>query len=178
MTENEKDCWEKITKQQKLIGDWMKDVENEFIRTHEGENQSSQLRCELIKKRCEFNVQVLSSSYDLGGLLEYNKWSNKIPFINFPNNWSVRFVPPFAGAFVRFHVKDENDNAVSVYLDCHDILGSLNLITIDEPVPYWEIYPYEEDIQRVKMENVEELIAEIRHAFEYLKKNPICESEA
>lgn len=123
-----------------------------------------------IKDRCAFNVKVLSASCDLGNLLEYNKWANQIPFINFPLEWSIRFVPPFHGALVRFHIKDKNDNALSVYLDCLDILGSLNFINIDDPQPYWEIYPYEGFIERVKMENVEELIGAIRHAFEYLEK--------
>ena len=64
-----------------------------------------------------------------------------------------KIIPPFAGAIVRFMI-DKGDKHVSVYLDCYDNLGCFGS-------PYWEIYPYEEDVYRTSMENVDDLMLRI-----------------
>ena len=121
-----------------------------------------------IREKCEFNVEVVVQCARIGYLLEWDKWSGRIPFIKFDQEWSVRIIPPSHGAMVRFHVNNQADCRVSVYLDCHDILGSLGFILQDDPKPYWEIYPYEgEDIHRVAMDDVEGLLEAIRHSFKY-----------
>ena len=97
-------------------------------------------------------------------MLEYGE---KIPFINFPSDWSVRLLPPFAGAVVRFCVK-KGDNEVSVFLDCEQKLG---LYGEDGKDPYWEIYPYIDsgDVIRCDMDDVDKLIELINESlnFEY-----------
>lgn len=113
-------------------------------------------------------IAAMDGSVDLGKILEWDKYRNEIPFINFPSNWKVRIVPPFLAAMIRFHVKEETeekeDAFVSVYLDCHDILGIYGN-------PYWEVYPYHGDIARCDMNAVEELLENITEALDGLKNN-------
>lgn len=87
---------------------------------------------------------------------EWREWVNKIPSIRFPMEWKVKVIPPFAGAMARFLVESEG-KTISVYLDCHGALGAVD-------TPYWEIHPYEDDVYRCGMEEVEELITAIHHA--------------
>lgn len=92
-------------------------------------------------------------SYKLGELFEWDKWREEIPFINFPERFEVKIIPPFAGAVARFQIRDKEyrDTWVSVYLDCYDALGYYG-------EPYWEIYPYNEDVYRCRMNDIDELI--------------------
>ena len=84
----------------------------------------------------------------------YKEWFLEVPFIKFPGHWEVRIVPPFSGALCRFHVKN-GDDTISVYLDVDDTLGFVG-------EPYWEIYPYGDDVRRVLMNKTEQLISEIQ----------------
>lgn len=82
------------------------------------------------------------------------KWNDKIPYIKIPDNLKIRIIPPFAGAVIRFIVcaaEDEEVNA-SVYLDCYGALGSYG------GEPYWEVYPYGEDVFRCSMEDTKSLV--------------------
>jgi len=74
--------------------------------------------------------------YDVEKTFEWEKWAKEIPFINWPSNWSIKAIPPFCGAVIRYRIVDnENpENSVSVYLDCYDALGCVGS-------PYWEVYP-------------------------------------
>ena len=87
----------------------------------------------------------------------YHEWMDKVPYLKFPGHWEVRLCPPFGGALVRFAVKNETDEGgfISVYLDVDDSLGCMN-------EPYWEIYPYAEDILRVYMNDTDQLIKRIQ----------------
>ncbi len=78
------------------------------------------------------------------------EWIKKIPHLQFKENWKIKILPPFSYAMVRFRV-DKDNNYVSVYLDCYDRLGYFG-------EPYWEVYPYKDDIYRVKMNNTDELM--------------------
>lgn len=61
-------------------------------------------------------------------------WISKIPPLQFPKDWVINMVPPFAGALVRFGVSLEGTSEyVSVYLDVYSILGATE-------APYWEVY--------------------------------------
>lgn len=93
-------------------------------------------------------------SFMLGEVFYWEKWRKEIPFIRFDADWDVRIIPPFNGAIVRFYVK-KGERSVSVYLDCYDTLGYMQK-------PYWEIYPFEDDVHRVEMDNVQELTEKIR----------------
>lgn len=87
---------------------------------------------------------------------EWRKWMTEIPAIQFPSEWGVKIIPPFAGAIARFWV-DLGEAHVSVYLDCYDNLGVVG-------EPYWEIYPYDDDTYRVLMADVDELVQRIQES--------------
>lgn len=88
---------------------------------------------------------------------EWNKWSDEIPSINFPSEFSVQIIPPSTGAIVRFVVTCDTAR-VSVYLDCYD-----NLATFGEP--YWEMYPYMDgDVARFRMADVDELMVNVKES--------------
>jgi len=99
-------------------------------------------------------MKSMTKNLDCAREYEWDKWRGEIPAIKFKSEWEVKVIPPFAGAIVRFVV-----NGVSVYLDCYDILGCFG-------EPYWEIYPYEGDTYRCKMNNVDELLEAIQHSID------------
>ena len=86
---------------------------------------------------------------------EWNKWTDEIPFLEFPAGWMVQPTPPFAGAVARFRVRDKHGGEVSVYLDCFDRLGIFG-------EPYWELYPHDDDVYRCAMANTNELLSVIQ----------------
>lgn len=123
----------------------------------------------LVQSQCKFSVNVLKCCGCLEEILEWNKWAPKIPYIRFDPDWEISIQPPFSGAMIRFLVRDSKGNSLSVYLDCHNVLGSkVFSLESDDVHPYWEIYPYEEDVCRVHMHDVDLLLQEIRHALKYL----------
>lgn len=70
-----------------------------------------------------------------------------IPALKFNPNWSVKIIPPFRGAVVRFFIDDDSGAHASVYLDTASILGCSDEI-------YWEIYPDEfGETARFRMED-------------------------
>ena len=98
---------------------------------------------EKIKKRIEVEEDF-----------EYMKWVNEIPALNFKKEWSVKIVPPFSGAVVRFQVETEKD-FLSIYLDCYNELGFMN-------APYWEIYSrVTEDTYRFNINDTKGLLRKI-----------------
>lgn len=101
----------------------------------------------------------MMASLGLEELVGWRFWMDKIPFIKFPSEWKVKITPPFAGAMIRFKVEKEDvDFEVSVYLDCYDILGYYGS-------PYWEVYPYYGDTQRISMDDVDGLLKSIEECF-------------
>lgn len=99
------------------------------------------------------NYEDYKKIYEVEGIMEYRKWVVEIPFIKFPSDWEVQVIPPFGGAVARFSVK-KGDKQVSIYLDCYDKLGIYG-------EPYWEIYPYEDDVFRCAMKDTESLLKAI-----------------
>ena len=92
--------------------------------------------------------------YKASNIIDSHKWVKEIPYIKFPTDWDVKIIPNFGGSVVRFIVKKE-DLTVSVYLDCYENLGYYG-------EPYWEIYPYYDDVFRCPMKDVESLIKAIK----------------
>ena len=87
---------------------------------------------------------------------DWMRWAQEIPPVHFDSSWDVKVIPPFGGAMARFWIS-KGANHVSVYLDVFDRLGSYG-------EPYWEIYPYQDDVCRIPMADVAELeekIAEV-----------------
>ena len=93
-------------------------------------------------------------SAELGIQDDWRKWIDEIPFINFPQDWQIKITPPIFGAIVRFRVNTPKASDISVYLDCYDRLGFFG-------EPYWEVYPYKDDIFRCKMNDIESLLKAI-----------------
>lgn len=97
--------------------------------------------------------------YEYERIMEHDKWNKEIPFIELPEGYKIKVIPPFAGAIVRFLVKKQ-DVSVSVYLDCYDNLGCMNK-------PYWEIYPASNhDTFRCYIHETDDLIAAIVESIE------------
>jgi len=90
--------------------------------------------------------------------MEVDKWINEIPFIKFPSDWEIKVIPPFAGAVIRFMVK-KGDAYVSVYLDCYDFLGCCGQ-------PYWEVYPYNNDVYRCALNETDKLLQAIQESID------------
>jgi hypothetical protein len=86
---------------------------------------------------------------------DWRDWVNHVPKIRFDPEWEVQVIPPFSGALVRFRVHLKGKWA-SVYLDPHNLLGYY------EGEPYWEVYPYLDDVGRCDMDDIETLLEMIR----------------
>lgn len=83
-------------------------------------------------------------------LEDEQKWMDeidKIPYLQFPPDWQIQMIPPFGDAVVRFRVKLPSGNKKSVYLDSRSSLGCC-WGDDGEPVPYWEVYPHQNDVGR------------------------------
>lgn len=89
---------------------------------------------------------------------EYEKWIQLMPPLHFKQDWAVRVIPPFGGAIVRFWI-DYNGRHVSCYLDCYNELGFYN-------GPYWELYPYQDDVWRCGMMETDKLMEKITEVLE------------
>lgn len=94
--------------------------------------------------------------YNYSREMEHEKWRKEIPYLKFPSDYEVQITPPFAGAVVRFCIKKQ-DVHVSVYLDCYSQLGAVS-------VPYWEIYPHDNDCFRCEMNDTEGLLKAIEES--------------
>jgi len=97
--------------------------------------------------------QDLLSRIKLESSMEYTRWVQEIPFIDFPTDWNVKIIPPYGGAVVRFLI-EKDSNRISVYLDCYDQLGCYGS-------PYWEVYPHFEDVFRCDMNDTDSLLKAI-----------------
>lgn len=100
---------------------------------------------------------AIKASSELGRVLDWDTFSPQIPFIDFGDDLSVKVTPPRVGAMVRFLVKKKGKSKkdVSVYLDCHEILGLFG-------EPYWEAYPIGNDTARFAMKDTKGLLKVIR----------------
>lgn len=95
----------------------------------------------------EFVIQraQIEQAEDWTGIMD------KIPFIQFPADWKVAIIPPFAGAVARFRVLLPGGETKSIYLDWHNRLGYCS-------GPYWEVYPVDGDTGRCLVNETEELL--------------------
>lgn len=84
----------------------------------------------------------------------YREFYDKVPFIKWPAEWSVKAIPPFSGALVRYVVVHQGAR-VSIYLDGNNSLGYWG-------GPYWEVYPYDEDVFRCDMDDTKSLVEAVR----------------
>ena len=59
------------------------------------------------------------------------------PYIQFPSEWKIKLVPPYAGATFRFYVELPSGTIKSVYFDKDGNLGA--------DTNYWEVYQIHPD---------------------------------
>jgi hypothetical protein len=93
---------------------------------------------------------------------EDRKWVNLIPALSFPSNWKIVIIPPFGDAVIRFIVECD-DVSVSVYMDGFSKLGYYFDIDGNE-IPYWEIYPYGENVGRTELQDADGLLEMIKES--------------
>lgn len=77
---------------------------------------------------------------------KWKEWNRRMPILHFEKEWDVKIIAPFCGALARFTV-DYNGKHISAYFDAFLIMAWMYNEN-DEPIPYWEIYDGEEDIER------------------------------
>lgn len=75
----------------------------------------------------------------------------KMPFIEFPAGWAVSVIPPFGGLQARFRVRLPSGETRSIYADFFERAGCFG-------EPYWEVYPYRDDIGRCMLADTSELL--------------------
>jgi|AntAceMinimDraft_18_1070375.scaffolds.fasta_scaffold06517_7 hypothetical protein len=102
-------------------------------------------------------ISDIAKIYEVEKIQEYDKWIKEIPFFKFPKDWEIQIIPPFAGAVIRFRVRRNKSEEISVYLDCYGRLGA-------EEKPYWEIYPYKDDTYRCGIFEIPKLLNAIDRA--------------
>jgi len=96
---------------------------------------------------------------------EQQKWRDEIdniPYLSFPPEWQIQIIPPFADAVIRFIVKYPDGNTRSVYLDSRGSLGYFGFDKNNKPIPYWEVYPVNEENVRCHKDDVEKLMEILR----------------
>ena len=91
-----------------------------------------------------------------------SRWIEEIPYLQFDSDWEIKIIPPFGGALARFIVK-KGDKTVSVYFDGHSKLGWV-YDESDNPIPYFEIYPYHYDAKRYYINETDKMLNDIRSA--------------
>lgn len=85
----------------------------------------------------------------------YRKWGAQMPPVPFRQDWTVTVIPPFGGAAARFIVQ-RDDKRVSVYADFDNSLGYF-WGDDGDPVPYWEIHPFDGDVWRCRLAETQSL---------------------
>jgi hypothetical protein len=121
----------------------------------------------------ESDLDIYDAERILRTRMEWDKWIQEIPFLDFPVDWLVKPIPPFGGAVARFHITREPQAMgwVSVYLDCYNMLGA----TFQ---PYWEVYPSGDgDAARCYMEETDELELLIQAGLNYQLAEYLGEGE-
>lgn len=104
-------------------------------------------------------IQGRHERWRIEGDEQWREWIDHIPYISFPPDWQIKVIPPFSGAMARFWIKN-GDNNISIYLDTYNRLGYWG------DGPYWEVYPYRDDVGRCDMGDIPELLRMIQEALD------------
>lgn len=105
------------------------------------------------------NEELEMTRYMIERIEKWREWANEMPKLHFNSDWEVTIIPAYAGALVRFIVS-KGDKRVSVYFDTLSRLGCMREED-GEPIPYFEIYPYKDDVKRYFINETEELLNDI-----------------
>jgi hypothetical protein len=87
--------------------------------------------------------------------LKWRERSFEMPFFEVPQGYSISVTPPFSGADARFRVRRPDGEETSIYCDFYGNLGSWR--SLNNPEPYWEVYPYAGDVGRCDVSDTETL---------------------
>jgi hypothetical protein len=98
--------------------------------------------------------KLLHKRYEIEQEQKWREEISAIPAIRFHADWLVQIIPPFGDAVIRFRVKLPSGKEKSIYLDRRNSLGYWE--KPDEP--YWEVYPYQSDVGRCGINEVETLL--------------------
>jgi hypothetical protein len=126
------------------------------------ENRVMNKIIEEIEDDVKNNADLLVSRLMIENKEKWRDWIYKIPYLNFPEKYQVKLIPPYCGAMVRFFIKNpKTDKQVSIYLDCFERIGFYS--TDDENKEYWELYPDDDDdVFRCGMNETEILMNKIK----------------
>ena len=100
------------------------------------------------------DIETEMMRYAIEGKEKWREIIKDIPPLHFKPEWKVFVIPPLAGAVARFCVENEAGKRVSVYLDWYAKLGFMDK-------PYYELYPFEDDVKRYYLDETDELMADI-----------------
>jgi hypothetical protein len=100
------------------------------------------------------SYELYHKRYEVENEQKWREEIDRIPFIQFPGDWKIQVIPPFSDAVVRFRVQLPSGTEKSIYLDARNSLGYWD--KIDEP--YWEVYPYQSDIGRCGIDEINSLL--------------------
>ena len=97
----------------------------------------------------QFNSRgQVESTEDWKGIID------KLPSLKFRKKYEVKIIPPFGGAVARFYIEKNGEHVCSVYCDFFDRLGGYG-------EPYYELYPFEDDIKRYSLNQTDEMMKDI-----------------
>ena len=75
-----------------------------------------------------------TSRYEVERAEDWHSWIDKIQPFELRQGYTIKVIPPFAGAVIRFHIGHiSSDRTVSIYFDGFDNLGVVGY-------PYYEAY--------------------------------------
>lgn len=96
-------------------------------------------------------LQTKIERYAIEEREDWRSFIGTMPFIQFPADWAIQVVPPFAGAIALFRVRLPSGSVKSIYFDAFGALGFFD-------GPYWEVYPVQGENQRCSAADVTELL--------------------
>lgn len=101
--------------------------------------------------------------YEYDRVMDTRGWGRRIPFLDFPEGWKIKVIPPFGGAVIRFLVSEDGESWVSIYMDGYENLGYFG------GEPYWEVYPVDGDVGRVELDETDALLEMIGESLEEVR---------
>ena len=107
------------------------------------------------------DFELESKRYDVESREKWREWCSKMPSLQFDPDWDVKIIPPYGGAMARFAIYRGDEYCCDVYFDVYSRLG-WEMDDANEPVPYFELYPWEGDCKRYYINEVDELMRDIK----------------
>jgi hypothetical protein len=98
------------------------------------------------------------SRYEVERAEDWHSWIDKIQPFELRQDYTIKVIPPFAGAVTRFHIGHiSSDRTISIYFDGSDNLGVVGY-------PYYEAYEIAGETYRSA--DINEILVQIYLEFE------------